>query len=412
MRNVLIVNYRNMDVGGIENYIIGIINTALKDGYKIIWLSDVHPVVNPIYKQILTLDAIERVPCNTHDLHWFQHPRIDLSVYDKVVILSFGFLDHIRGLELIKDASCAEKFPWFIIPHFTGGILYPESNFEFLKNPVREFCGKMYSCFIQSGEMMYMASNHPDSLEQAYGLVIPKEKRIQAPSVYQTRPFDEERIRRNYRNKNFIIVSAGRLDFPHKGFLLGLIDEFAELKKSYDFLKLCIIGDGVDRDVLLKKVDKLPKFVRKDIEYTGMMPRDQLLDVYEKCNLSISVAGCASEGARLGLLTLPARHYTEKCEVYGFIPISKMKTTSVEPGEPVRKYIEQAIHMTEDEYVQWSRQSYESYDKVRITLDDFTKNTEGVRKYYPTKWTIFCAYFLSILEKIAFKIKYKIKAER
>ena len=88
------------------------------------------------------------------------------------------------------------------------------------------------------------------------------------------------------------------------------------------------------------------------------------------------MAGCASAGAKIGLLTLPARHYTEKCEVYGFIPESKEMTTSEKPGKPAKDFIEYVINMNENEYLEKSKASYDCYNYIVSSISDLYKNRD------------------------------------
>lgn len=405
-KNALVINYRNMGVGGIENYIYHVMKTALREEYEVLWLCDIHPIIVPIYDKFLNSENINRIYCDTHGFKWFRHRKIALSQYSRIIVLSFNFMDHIRALELLKNCDCAEKYPLLLIPHFEGGLLFPESNFNRLKKTVKRIAAQGYIHFINSGEVLFMASNHPDAIEKAYGFTIEDKYRKHVPSFILKREFDEERIRRNYRNEVFTIISAGRLEFPHKGYILGLIDVFCQLKKEYSFLRLRIIGDGIDKSILLKKLESLPQDIRKDIDYEGMMPFDRLLDVYEKCNLSISIAGCASSSAKVGLLTLPARNYSEECEVYGFIPESKNMVTSTEPGKPVKEYIEQVIHMSEEEYVQRSRCSYESYENNSVSLANFYLLLQSKDFYYPSKKEILVYKALNALDKVNYFTKF------
>lgn len=404
-KNILLINYRNMGVGGIENYIYHVIKTALREEYEVIWLCDTHPIIAPIYESFFDTEKIKKIPCETHGFHWFRHGDIVLSQYSRIIVISFNFLDHVRALEFLKDCECAEKYPLFLIPHYEGGLLFPETNFKRIKKIVRKIAAKGYSSFIESGEVIFMASNHPDAIEKAYGIKIEEKNKKRAPSFINKREFDEERIRHNYRNDVFTIIAAGRLEFPHKGYILGLIDVFCQLKNKYSFLRLRIIGDGIDKNILLKKLESLPQEIRADIKYEGMIPYDQLLDVYEKCNLSISIAGCATSSAMVGLLTLPARNYTEECEVYGFIPDSKNMTTSTEPGKPVREYIEQVIRMTEEEYVQRSRLSYECYEDSSVSIANLYSLLQSNTPYYPTKKDLYIYKILNFLEKVNYFVK-------
>lgn len=402
MKKIIVINYRNLDVGGIENYINDVVNVALKEDYEIWWLCDINPVISPIYK-VFHNKTIKKIYCNTHSIHWFYHKNITFHDAKKIIILSFSFFDHLRALELLKSLKCKEKIPLFIMPHFTGGLLFPETNFKLFRPMIRKLVANFYHKFIYSGEMMFMAKNHPVAIENAYNFSIDESLKILAPEFREIRAFDENRILSNYERNSFYIVSAGRLEFPHKGYLLGLIDVFEELKTKYPFLMLFIIGDGKDKKILFDKLKKLPINIQKDIIYHKSMPFEKLLDFYQKCNLSISVAGCASAGARIGLLTLPARHYTERCEVYGFIPESKYMTTSDKPGMPVKPFIEKVINMDKNEYIKMSKASYRCYNNNIATISALCNTRKNT--YFPTFGEMLLIKTIYILEKVNYFLK-------
>ena len=142
-----------------------------------------------------------------------------------------------------------------------------------------------------------------------------------------------------------------------------------------------------------------------------MMPVNDLLDLYQKCDLSISVAGCASMGARIGLLTLPARHYTNDCEVYGFFPDSKNMTTSIKPGYKVVPFIKKVMNMNAEEYLRLSRAAYDSFDDKKVSVNDFIDMNKNYFPYIPSKAVLIKFKLVYFLDKLMFYIK-KFKGEK
>lgn len=404
MERLLVINYRNMDVGGIENYVYYMIKQALRENYRIIWLCDINPKISPVYENLLNSVQVRKVYCNTHSFHWFTHSSLDLNKYDLIISISFNFMDHMRSLELLNGIDCKNIVPIYMVPHFKGGLIFPETNFKYLSSIIRSIISKYYQKFIFSGEMIYMSKDHPDAIERAYDIKIKDSLRTLAPDFNVRRCYNDKPFISNYRRRDFYIVSAGRIEFPHKGYLLGLIDEFCDLKRKYENLKLIIIGEGKDKKVLLEKLNNLTDYFAKDIIYKGNMSYENLLDFYQKCNLSVSVAGCAIASAKVGLLTLPCRHYTYKCEVYGFIPEAKEMITSEKPGKPVKEYIERVLKMSEVEYLSLSKASYDCYKDGNSSINDLCKH-DSIKKYYPSKAELLIVKTIYLFEKINYYIK-------
>ena len=95
-----------------------------------------------------------------------------------------------------------------------------------------------------------------------------------------------------------------------------------KLVHEYPHIKLLIIGDGPDKSILIELINSLDENVKNRICLRSPVTPAELSEIMRDCNLNVSVAGCATMGARCGVLTLPARHYNYDCEVYGFIPDS------------------------------------------------------------------------------------------
>ena len=94
-RNTLVINYRHMGnkqtgVGGVENYIIGLIRLAHNNGNRIIWIHDVKTFISPIYEDILNSDYVEKCACDIHKYHWFRHDKLRFNSDENVVIISFS----------------------------------------------------------------------------------------------------------------------------------------------------------------------------------------------------------------------------------------------------------------------------------------------------------------------------------
>ena len=87
------------------------------------------------------------------------------------------------------------------------------------------------------------------------------------------------------RDKN--IVSIGRL-VPWKGFEI-LIEIIPNLLKKFPDLKLFIIGDGPDRELLKRKIRKLELF--QNVFLLGKMPRKKLFQYLEKADLFVLNTG-------------------------------------------------------------------------------------------------------------------------
>ena len=207
---------------------------------------------------------------------------------------------------------------------------------------------------------------------------------------------------RSERNGCFNIITVGRFDFPHKGYMLGLVRAFGRLKPKYPQLTLSIIGLGQHEQMLKNEIANLPQGVQADVNLLGAVPHTELPHYFRDKHLSIAVAGAASDAARNGVLSIAARNFCDnECEVYGFYPESFVKNSSKEPGELVDKYIEDAINMTKEEYTKRCKDSYMVFtDPARYNPTFLYTTTEMCKDYYIGTMDLYFYKVINYLRKL------------
>lgn len=409
-KNTLVINYRHMGykhigVGGVENYIIGLIKLAHNNGNRIIWIHDVKTFIPPIYEDILNSDYVEKCACDIHKCHWFRHDKLRFNSDENVVIISFSAFDHVRALQLKHEYIDVKLTALYFIPHFTGSLIFPEQQFGFGKRIVQKKFSHLYAEWINSGTVLFFNSRHISAIEESYGIHVDENHRKLVPEIFNEFHFDENEVRSRYSRDEFRIISAGRLEFPHKGFVIGMLKEFVALKEKYPQITYYIVGDGPEIQMVRDELNKLPEKVSKDIHLLPPMPFEELISFYKDCNLNISAAGCATYGAKSGLLTLPVRHYVYDCEVYGYLPECKDYTTSTLPGNPVIPYIEEVIHMPESEYVKRSQDSFESYNQGFVNSNAIFEIAENAQDYIMRQRDLSFVKICDLFTKIQFAIQ-------
>ena len=404
MKTTYVINYFSMNVGGIENYLAQIVENGLERGCRVIWLCDAEYDLSPVYAHLMDDPRVEKCRCSNHGFRWFAHEKLTFSPGERVVIFSCSFFDQMRALQLRWDFPEAQVIPLCLVPHFLGSDLYPEAAFSGIwKRFVRNFAKEAFAQWQKYGWLYCFSQKHFDVIEERYGLHIAPEDRKIVPLLRENSDFSREEAVNRYEAEDFTIISPGRLEFPHKGFALGLLREYAKLKSRYPRLKLKFIGEGDGEEVLRRELAGMAEAVSQDVEILPMMPFEQLCEEYKKAQLNISVAGCASAGAKLGVITLPARHYTYECEVYGFFPESRPFTTETKPGEPVAPYIERVLHMSREEYLALSRKAYDTMADKKPDRDHFLR-LEAAEGPKVTKKTIREAYAILMGQRMLYKL--------
>lgn len=364
----LIVNWGSLTkFGGIERITYYLIKFMSENSVRVIWLKNKKSVIGDAFKTILNHKNVETVNVSENHLFWFKHDKVSISKEENVVIVSYTVFDMLRALTLKKELKGNNVTCFYTVPDTTGNFFFIERYFKgWLNKYVYLHIKETLSNWNKVGLIFFCARLQITSFENNYHLVVdnPDEKLIKA--MYPPEPLNEDDlIERSKRRGNFNIITVGRFDFPHKGYMLGLLKAFARLKPKYPKMTLTIIGKGKDEQKLIEEINQLDEQCRKDIFLHGEVAHSQLPDYYRDKHLSIAVAGSTGDAAKNGVISLVARnHYSEECEVYGYIPEKRSLAVSSEKGYLVDPFIEEVINWTDEEYIRKSKQAYNSYGKT------------------------------------------------
>lgn len=362
MKKTLVINYQSTHIGGIEKHLLDLVKYLINNNDRVIWMYDTSKDVDDSMASIMLDKRVEIVDTKVNKFNWFRHNPISFNNDEHIVIISFSPADYARAESIRRQNKEIDISHFYLMPHFTGEILFLERYFKgWLNNYVKKKLSLILERLDQKNAIKFFSSKHAEVLSTNYGInIFDKEEKL-VKIVFHNDEFDYQNAYRLANSKEFRIITVSRFEFPHKGYILGLIDSYEKLKNEYPNLKLTIVGYGQDVDIVIEKIQSLDPKIQKDIELIGELSPYDLKQYFKNTNLNISVAGSVRAGAIVGTLSVPARHYSYECEVYGYLPESASKTLSVEKGIPVEKVIVEVMNMTADEYVRYSKAAYDCY---------------------------------------------------
>lgn len=364
-RKTFMFIYPGMGIGGIETFLIRLIRKLRKNNNRIIWLTRENRSVDKGFKKDLLDGYVEIINIKTDKLHWTRNENLLFNEGEEAVALAFNLVDFLRIENIKKEYKNITIDSFFWVPHFTGKLVFIERRCNKLIQPfiyriIRRIIIKME----ENENIFYVNRSHLEAFEKEYKYEIKnKNDKIYNGITIEALPYNHILARRRCKREEFNIITVSRFTFPHKAYVLGLIKTYGELKEKYKDLKLTIIGYGKDESRVIDCIEKLPLSAKKDIKLVGKVSYDDLQEYFNKAHLNIGVAGTIFDGALTGLISIPVRHYSEKCEAYGYLPDSRNKTTSNQPGTPIENYIEEVINMSEVEYLKLSEKAYYTYVK-------------------------------------------------
>ncbi|WP_300792665.1 hypothetical protein [uncultured Bacteroides sp.] len=373
---ILIINYKNLILGGIEHYLLYLIQNCLQKKFRIIWLTTDSPIVDNSFAKFVP--RLEKVVVKRFGLkRFYKTPKIQINNDDEVIFISFSTYDFIFSERVCRKNKINAKL-FYILPHFKGVNYYYEDCLKFgsvMYKIVVNHSKKFFNKLINNNSLFCFADKQVESINTRYDLNLSVEK-IKIPPFEPVKNFDLPLVRCRFRSKPFTIISVGRFEFPHKGYLIGLIDAVATLIiDNYD-INLKIVGHGPDKEKIMEKINSFPEYIKKHFIVLSPVSPLEIADVMNDVHMSISLAGAVSQAARNFLISVPVRHWSYSCECYGFLPESKANILSIEKGIDVKDIIKQVYKMDEASFILYSRKSYETFN---LDIDqDFILNQKNV----------------------------------
>lgn len=362
-RKIFMFIRTQMNLGGLQKYIITLIRRLIKENYLIIWIAPKGKlIVDKGFEKDLFNSNVLIIQEDFNDFFWLKKIQLPIKVEDKVETMGFFITDYIY-FEYIKRRYRKVNFKnIFWVAHFEG--IGSKSLPKIIKPLVDKYFNKKIQELDEHNNIFYNNIGHLKYFENKYNYKV----KFPSKKIYLKSPnreftlFKEELVKNKYRSESFNILTISRFDFPHKGYLLGLIDNYVDLKKKYKNIKLFIIGYGEGKNQVLEKINNISNEIKKDIYLIGKVEYDKLNQYFDKVDLYIGLAGTVRDAALNSVISIPVRHYSLVCEGYGFLPESKEFIISNKKGNPIEKYIEEAINLNEEEYINLSKASYNTFE--------------------------------------------------
>lgn len=393
-KDLLVLMSGELRVGGIETYYYNLAKLASSCGSKVVlWINKKGFIDKEFFHLYQCPNIVILRGLNVTSLFKIK-TIVKQNDIKTVRLVSCNFLRYVVS-ELMKIyfKRCSVN-TFLFIPHFQSkGLFFEEQYNGKSKQKILNRTKGLYSKMFHNGNLKFFDKKHIETINQKYGLVIETSNQFLVPMSRNYKcSFDAKQREKVWENENFKMIAVSRFEFPHKGYIIGLIRSYAKLKCVYEKLQLDIVGYGLGENDIKVEISKLSLNAQKDISLLGKKSIDELRDLYLNYNLNISVAGCYNIGVAQGVLSLPARHYTYDCEVYGFSPEANSFSLSTEPAESVEKYIELAINMSKETYVDYCKRSFESQNNFIDRINYFEMNNKNKHNTLSIIDMLFCVF--------------------
>ncbi|MBR5994341.1 MAG: glycosyltransferase [Lachnospiraceae bacterium] len=212
---------------------------------------------------------------------------------EPIKVVSFNFYSYLNLESVKKRAGLAfDHFMYCIHPRsFDKGASI--SN-RFLKKIYLGGYRRLYLRMHHNNAVIMMDKINEEASNNIYN--VHEQFPIIPLPMFCDKSDDAESIITNGYSSN-LIMTAARAEFPFKGYIIGLIDDFAELKKDYPSLKLSIVSAGDDIDEVKEKIEALPTDIARDVELVSWLPYEKLLETIKACKVFVGMGTSVLDAA-------------------------------------------------------------------------------------------------------------------
>ncbi len=122
---------------------------------------------------------------------------------------------------------------------------------------------------------------------------------------------------RKIQKKDNIISTMARIDFPFKGYIIGLVRMFPHI---YNCVKcdLWIIGDGKDMNVLKKEIEQVPEPIRNHIRLFGNVEYSEAKRLVSKTKVFVGMGTALLDAESVFVPSIGVQAYTMQCNGKGY----------------------------------------------------------------------------------------------
>lgn len=230
---------------------------------------------------------------------------------------------------------------------FLGEEKGKKKYMKIFRYPIYKILHKGY----ENNEIVFMDKDCIEKTEKYYNQVCTKKTIVKLPIDIPSNSYKSQN-----KKEIFTILTIARADFPFKGYILGLIDDFIKLESKINNIKLCIISSGKDECVIEKKLSdrKSPNIV-----FIKGCASEELEKYYNNANLYIGMGTTVLLAASYGIPVLLVEPYTYSCKVGGLFN-ENYDLVEANPSiiSDCYEEINKIYNMPDDEYMLLKKDTY------------------------------------------------------
>ena len=357
-------------LGGGETYVMRMLKWLREHQYQVVLMHKVNENFEQTVAKLFNDMNIERILIpslkSNPDYPDFTKVKVHFPDASNVHIICFQSTLNFFAAEMIKHRikNCKVNTFHYIISEtdYCRNITHNTHNC-FLQNIIKYIYCHIVKRMEKNDSIVYMTEEYAQFIHKNFGISFNSDDLSFARLGMAISPLEMNKVTLRYYHKPFTILTMTRFDFPTKGYVLGLVDEFAVILKKNPQARLVIIGAGADKKQLLDKINSQREDVRNAIELVGQVPYDQLKTYFDKSNVFLGIATGLLDSSNFGLLPISATVNQCNCQCSGFF-YEHILDIGYGGQIPANELINQVMNMTEEDYRKETCRNYDAFQKT------------------------------------------------
>ncbi|MGB4985174.1 MAG: hypothetical protein WBO70_05330 [Erysipelotrichaceae bacterium] len=391
-------------LGGAETLIIRMLNWLRTNNYKTFAVIRKNDVFETSFFDRLSseVDLIHYIDCDSI-LPTFKSLNIEFETANRIIVISMQNQFNYFLSEMIKI-----KYKKHNIQNYH--YMIHENDFcrdKFINNKlIKSLFNKVYKNIVQemidNNKFVFMDERYLSSIEENYNLDIIN------PSIIRLGmsilPFDKTMIKKRYDSYPITFTTISRLEFPTKGYVLGLIDSFSSIVEKYPNkkLKLRIIGDGPNKNEMIKKIDSKNFDTQNSIETINTIHYDSIPGYLTDTRLFIGIATTLLDASNLSCLPITGLINSKESKTSGFF-FENIVDLGYKGDKSMTEYMDQVINLDFNNYLKFCEHNYlefkNTYD-ININMDKWINLAQSQNEILNKFQLNLIIYFRYIVDKL------------
>lgn len=370
MKYFLSIDHQYKEIGGGHTYYFRLAKWFSQNGYAPVLLLPKGTEIN--YK---ISDSFQKVGVTIiyfwtvgNNIHFSDKNLIDLMKKEDNEIISISFSKNYLAVlyEILVGSKCYSRLFLYII-YYEDGI--SKDNILFKK-----ILKYLFMPMIKEKCVVAMDAEDRDISTNYLGI---DKKSIQILNLAHDVP---ELKRNEYSRKPFIILTVARFDFPFKGYILGLIDDFEKICDNHSDAELWIIGGGDGEKQVNERISHINKNYKNRIKLIGNVAPSELNRYYSRASVYVGMGTTILEAADEGVIPIVAYGFQTGNLSCGFF--NEIQSLGMPLNGKFSRYLVEdkqkyTFYQLIEEVIQYDKQTYmdKSIKSYNLSKNNYSLNS-------------------------------------